>query len=133
MTGVDEVTGLEPVGVGTPITGVLLDVGTSGVGVADGVSEAVSAGGVYVGLPGPQTNPMLPIPRSQSSCSLSSGSSNPTDVAPPHWSLVTSVPAEEHRAFFLQVEPSGMPKEMTTSASTEVKRWNLSMEKPALS
>lgn len=129
-------TGLEPVGVGTETIGVEtigVPVGASGVddgrpGV--GVSDGVPAGGVKVGLPGPQRKPMLPIPRSQSSCSLWSGNSKPTEMAPPHWSLVTSVPADEHLETFLQVDPSGMPKEMVTSASIEVKRWNLSIENP---
>lgn len=129
-------TGLEPVGLGTEAVGVEAiggPVGASGVddgrpGV--GVSEGVSAGGVKVGLPGPQRKPILPIPRSQSSYSMWSGNSKPTEMAPPHWSLVTSVPADEHLETFLQVDPSGMPKEMVTSASMEVKRWNLSIENP---
>lgn len=151
MRGIDDVTGLEPVGteeagvsVGVSVDTTGVEVGTTEVGVWDpigvddeipgvGVSVTDSTGGVYVGLPGPQIKPILPMPRSQSSCSLSPPISNPTEVAPPHWSLVTSVPAEEHLETFLQVDPSGMPKETCTSTSTEVKRWNLSMENPVLS
>lgn len=58
--------------------------------------------------PGVQSKLTLYMPKPQLSYSLSSGSSKRTDLAPPHWSLVTTVPAELQEAVFLQVDPSGM-------------------------
>jgi hypothetical protein len=84
-TGVEDDSGLAPVSVGTP------------------------AVGVEVVLPGEQSKSMLWTPMSQSSSSDPSGGSKLTEVAPPHWSLVTWVPSGEQEAMLRQVEPSGMP------------------------
>jgi hypothetical protein len=84
-TGVEEDSGLTPVSVGTP---------------------AVE---VEVVLPGEQSQSMLWTPMSQSSSSDPSGGSKLTEVAPPHWSLLTWVPSGEQEATLRQVEPSGMP------------------------
>lgn len=84
-TGVEDDSGLTPVSVGTP------------------------AVGVEVVLPGEQSKSMLWTPMSQSSSSDPSGCSKLTEVAPPHWSLLTWVPSGEQEATLRQVEPSGMP------------------------
>lgn len=93
MTGVDDSgpTGVEDDSGLTPVS-----VGTAGVEV-----EVV--------LPGEQSKSMLWTPMSQSSSSDPSGGSKLTEVAPPHWSLLTWVPSGEQEATLRQVEPSGMP------------------------
>jgi hypothetical protein len=85
LAGVDDDSGLTPVSVGT------------------------AAVRVEVVLPGEQSKSMLWTPMSQSSSSDPSGCSKLTEVAPPHWSLLTWVPSGEQEATLRQVDPSGMP------------------------
>lgn len=97
--GTVEPTGLEAVGMEAEGTEAIVD------------EEPVAAGGVGRAevVPGVQSKPTLQIPKSQLSWSLWSGSSKETEVAPPHWSLVTVVPEDEQEAVLRQEEPSGMP------------------------
>lgn len=96
--GAVEPTGLEAVGMEAEGTEAIED------------EEPVAAGGVGRAevVPGVQSKPTLQIPKSQLSWSLWSGSSKETEVAPPHWSLVTVVPEDEQEAVLRQEEPSGM-------------------------
>lgn len=97
--GTVEPTGLEAVGMEAEGTEAIED------------EEPVAAGGVGRAevVPGVQSKPTLQIPKSQLSWSLWSGNSKETEVAPPHWSLVTVVPEDEQEAVLRQEEPSGMP------------------------
>lgn len=52
--------------------------------------------------------------------SLNMGKRRLTEVAPPHCLFLTIVPSGEQRAVCLQMAPSGIPKEKTTSVSISV-------------
>ena len=52
--------------------------------------------------------------------SLNMGRRRLTEVAPPHCLFLTTVPSGEQRDVCLQMAPSGMPNEKTTSVSMSV-------------
>lgn len=62
--------------------------------------------------------------------SLNMGRRRLTEVAPPHCLFLTTVPSGEQRVVCLQMAPSGMPKEKTTSVSISVETWKDVIEKP---
>jgi hypothetical protein len=86
-------------------------VGMTGVDDSEptGVEDDSGLTPVSVGTPAVGVEVVLPGEQSKSSSSDPSGCSKLTEVAPPHWSLLTWVPSGEQEATLRQVEPSGMP------------------------
>jgi hypothetical protein len=107
--------------VGTEIVGTEM---VGGVGVTTGIET------VGVGLPGVQSKPIDQIPNPQLPTELPGEIWKPTEVAPPHWELLTEVPSGPQCALCLQIEPSGMPKRKSTSVSFSAKTSKLVMENP---
>jgi hypothetical protein len=118
------VVGAAPVEISGTVTGTETGVvvGTETTGTETGTVEGELGELVEVWPPvlGLQSNPIEYIPNPQSSTSLWSGIDQLTEVAPPHWSLETSVPSDPHLVVKEHLLPSGMPKLKSTSVSLSV-------------